>query len=1106
MALNATQSVDILFKKFVTSKATTTTSKQYFEEGYTSVPNVLNNNIWLQSDQIPNTATTSSVTQFISVTMSYISGSNGAFYDSTGTLVDIIPFGYGDGSSYNYQIFRNNGTTPISSGQSDWFFDNNSGILTFFSGTLTAGTILDNGPGGSGQTLATPALPPIAKVWKYVGKKGTIPNLNGLTYSGGTMSINIGTGLTFSNGQLTISGSIGTYSGGLTFSNGTLTTTVGNGLTNSNNSLSVIISNGLTFSNGQLLLNIGTGLTFSNNQLSSSSVTTVSNGLTANGNTYSVNINSNGLTFSNSQLSLNIGTGLTFSNGQLTSIILLSNGLTASGNTYSVNINSNGLTFSNSQLALNIGTGLTFSSGQLQSTSVTTVGNGLTANGNTYSVNINSNGLTFSNSQLALNIGAGLTFSSGQLQSVGTSVYAGSGLTKSGNTFSVLLDGVTPGLTVSSNGLKIIDLIMTTSSVKLDTNILGEYTTDPTTLLGWGVYSIPTKGYVDAIASGLTLKQAVRVAATGSISISSAPSSVDGISLSSGDRILLWKQDGTVNGTSSNGIYVYNGVGSPMTRSTDMDGNPPSEVTTGIYTFVTEGSTYQGSGFVVVASGTVSGQIQVGTQSMKWTQFSSAGNYIWNNGLIATGNVVDIDLFNNGGLTFSGGQLKIDLASNSGLNINNGLYINTTFAGTGLTMNNGVMSVSNPILASSGLTNSGLTFSVNLKSNSGLTFSNGLLDVSIGTGLTVSSGLIVLSPLLSNGLTYSGGSYSVSISGFGLTFSSSSLSIDTTYFSKGLTVSNQNLIVDTGNGLTFSNNTLVSNINSNGLTFSNSQISLNVGNGLTFSSGILLSNIGNGLTFSNGQLTISGYIGTYSGGVTFSNGDLTTTVGNGLTNSNNSLSVIISNGLTFSNSQLALNIGSGLTFSNNNQLSSTSVTTVGNGLTANGNTYSVNINSNGLTFSSGQVSLNIGTGLTFSSSRLNVLIDSIPSGLTLSSTGIKVRYNQTSGLDIYSTAGSTENQLYINWNNIIGNGLTWSGTQLNTSSAVLKKYTDGPLSFTASVTKTITHNIGNTEYIIQMYANSTGDEILSQYSGRTTNTIDITVFEDTSDAKIVIIG
>ena len=685
MALNATQSVDILFKKVVASKATTTTSKQYFEEGYTSVSNVINNYIWLQSDEIPNTATTSSVTQFISVTMSYISGSNGAFYDPTGTLTDIIPFGYGDGSSYNYQIFRNNGITTISSGQSDWFFDNNSGILTFFSGTLTSGTIVDDGPGGSNQTLATDQLPPIAKVWKYVGKKGVIPNLNGLTYSGGTMSINIGAGLTLSNGQLTVSGSNGTYS---------------------------------------------------------------------------------------------------------------------------------------------------------------------------------------------------------------TTDSAGRGLTKSGNTFSVLLDGVLPGLTVSSNGLKIIDLIMTTSSVTLDTNILGKYTTDPTTLSGWNYLSIPTKSYVDAVASGLTLKQAVRVAATGSITILSAPSQIDGVTAYSGDRILLWKQDGTVNGTSSNGIYIYNGAGASMSRAADMDGNPSSEVSTGVYTFVTEGNTYQGSGFVVVASGTVSGQIQVGTQSMKWTQFSSAGNYIWNNGIIVTGNVVDIDLFNNGGLTFSSGQLKIDLRNNSGLSINNGLYIDTTFAGTGLTMNNGVMSVNDPILASSGLTNSGITFSVN--------------------------------------------------------------------------------------------------INTNGLTFSSGKLSLNIGTGLTFSSN--------------------------------------------------------------------------------------------------------------------QLGLNFGDGLTFSSSKLNVLIDSTPSGLTLSSTGIKVRYNQTSGLNIYSSGGPTDNQLYIDWSAIIGNGLTWSGASLNTNSAVITKYAVGPLVFTASVTQTITHNIGNLEYIIQMYSSSTGEEILSQYSNRTSTTIDITMFEDTSDVKIIVIG
>ena len=655
MALNATQSVDILFKKFVTSKATTTTSKQYFEEGYTSVPNVLNNNIWLQSDEIPNTATTSSVTQFISVTMSYISGSNGAFYDPTGTLTDIIPFGYGDGSSYNYQIFRNNGITTISSGQSDWFFDNNSGILTFFSGTLTSGTIVD---GGSGQTLATAQLPPIAKVWKYVGKKGSVPNLNGLTYSGGTMSINIGTGLTFSNGQLTVSGSVGTYSGGLTISNGIVTTTVGNGLTNSNNSLSIIVSDGLTFSNSQLALNIGTGLTFSSGQLQSTSVTTVSNGLTANGTTYSVNINTNGLTFSSGQLALNIGSGLTYNSGVLQTVINVSpgNGLTSSGNTFSLLLQSNsGLTVSSSgiSLASNInGTGLTFTNGQLSLTNPIYFTNGITNSGNTYSVNINSNGLTFSSGQLALNIGSGLTYNSGVLQTV-INVSPGNGLTSSGNTFSLLLQS-NSGLTVSSSGISLASningtgLTFTNGQLSLTNPI---YFTNGITNSG-NTYS------VNINSNGLTFS-------SGQLGLNIGT----GLTFSSG------KLQSTSVTTVGNGLTA-NG----NTYSVNINSNGLTFSNSQLSLNIGTGLTFS------------NGQLQS-------TSVTTVGN-----GLTANGNTYSVNI-NTNGLTFSNGQLALNIGN--GLTFSNGQLQSTsvTTVGNGLTDSGNTYSVN--VDPTSGLTFSG---------------------------------------------------------------------------------------------------------------------------------------------------------------------------------------------------------------------------------------------------------------------------------------------------------------------------------------------------------------------------------------------------------------
>jgi hypothetical protein len=247
MAFTQSSLVDIIFKKFVTSRGTVDNSKQYFEEPYSSRNTILPTDLWLQSDQIPNiAANVPGIVQQVTLTMSYVAGTKGAFYNSN--LVDIIPFNFGTASSYTYQVTRNNGT-PIALGQCDWLIDTNAGTIVFYTGDVS-GTITDP---QTSAVIATPVAPPVVTVYKYIGKKGIIPNLNGLTYSGGTMSINVGSGLTFSNGLLvSTTGNLG----------------AGHGLTLSVSTYSLSINtNGLTFSGNNLAINIGNGLTFSNGQL-----------------------------------------------------------------------------------------------------------------------------------------------------------------------------------------------------------------------------------------------------------------------------------------------------------------------------------------------------------------------------------------------------------------------------------------------------------------------------------------------------------------------------------------------------------------------------------------------------------------------------------------------------------------------------------------------------------------------------------------------------------------------------------------------------------------------------------------------------------------------
>jgi len=150
---------------------------------------------------------------------------------------------------------------------------------------------------------------------------------------------------------------------------------------------------------------------------------------------------------------------------------------------------------------------------------------------------------------------------------------------------------------------------------------------------GFGATSLVSKEYVDAVKVGLDFKDSVRVATTGSnISLSSAPAAIDGVTLSADDRVLVKDQ----SAGAQNGIYVFNGSGSAMTRATDADAN--AEVTSGMFTFVTEGTVNADSGFVL----TTDGSITVGSTALAFAQFSGAGQITAGAAMTKTGNTLDV--------------------------------------------------------------------------------------------------------------------------------------------------------------------------------------------------------------------------------------------------------------------------------------------------------------------------------------------------------------------------------------------------------------------------------------------------------------------------------
>jgi len=151
---------------------------------------------------------------------------------------------------------------------------------------------------------------------------------------------------------------------------------------------------------------------------------------------------------------------------------------------------------------------------------------------------------------------------------------------------------------------------------------------DPTTALG-----AVTKQYADAISAGLNIHAAVRTSTVEDLATSSGGSivynngsggvgatltttgsftTIGAVSLVANDRVLVKDE---VNQT-YNGIYIYSSS-TLLTRATDFDGSPTSEITAGDFTYVQEG-TLTGTSWVQITTGT----IIVGTSNIVFSQFS----------------------------------------------------------------------------------------------------------------------------------------------------------------------------------------------------------------------------------------------------------------------------------------------------------------------------------------------------------------------------------------------------------------------------------------------------------------------------------------------------
>lgn len=163
--------------------------------------------------------------------------------------------------------------------------------------------------------------------------------------------------------------------------------------------------------------------------------------------------------------------------------------------------------------------------------------------------------------------------------------------------------------------------------------------------------SLVNKTYVDNVASGLDVKESVRVATTEDLSATynngagtltadtNGALAIDSVTLIVGDRVLVKDQ----SDAAENGIYRVTNTGGAsaqfvLTRTPDAD--TASEITGGAFTFIEEGTLNADNGFVA----THNGEPTLGTDDVTFEQFSGAGQIDGGAGITKTGNTLDVNV------------------------------------------------------------------------------------------------------------------------------------------------------------------------------------------------------------------------------------------------------------------------------------------------------------------------------------------------------------------------------------------------------------------------------------------------------------------------------
>lgn len=200
------------------------------------------------------------------------------------------------------------------------------------------------------------------------------------------------------------------------------------------------------------------------------------------------------------------------------------------------------------------------------------------------------------------------------------------------------------------------------------------------------------KSYVDTVAQGLDLKESVKVATTGDITLSGTQT-IDGIAVAADERVLVKDQS---TGT-ENGIYLCK-AGS-WTRATDFAAGDDEA---GAFCFVEQGTVNGDAGFVCTND---AGSAVVGTDALSFTQFSGAGQVIAGDGLAKTGNTLSVNV-DDSSIEIDSDSLRVKALgiTNAMLagSIDNAKLSNSTISGVALGASLGNLSLSSELAFNTG--------------------------------------------------------------------------------------------------------------------------------------------------------------------------------------------------------------------------------------------------------------------------------------------------------------------------------------------------------------------------------------------------------------------